>query len=247
MMEELKEKEERIKEIEEERNEAENKRKRLERDLDELKRMESEGGSEEGETQLTPKGKEKAKLEKLESKVASLKQVVAQKVSQLGDKDEIISKHEAGVLYYETTIQELQKQLRDKTEEFDQLNAQKLERERDFFPTSPQMENTTTLPSDQNRFREKKEDEAEDYGEEEILYIKFDLSVLEADESDLLKETKQENKTLQEELELRIEKLKAQRDVMIELEDGKIVAEKRLQEKSEEMIRFHQMLKHKEH
>lgn len=71
------------------------------------------------------------------------------------------------------------------------------------------MENTTTLPSDQNRFREKKEDEAEDYGEEEILYIKFDLSVLEADESDLLKETKQENKTLQEELELRIEKLKA--------------------------------------
>lgn len=38
--------------------------------------------------------------------------------------------------------------------------------------------------------------------------MKFDLSVLEADESELLQEVKEENKALREEIELRVEKLK---------------------------------------
>ena len=82
-----------------------------------------------------------------------------------------------------------------------------MERERSFFPTSPQME--TTLPSEQTRFKEQKREEEEDYGqEEEIVYVKFDLSVLEADESELLQEIKEENRALREEIGLRVEKLK---------------------------------------
>ncbi len=104
-----------------------------------------------------------------------------------------------------------------------------------------------SLPPVASRFRaEDTTKEESDYGEEEIVYIKFDITALYPDDSEELAEAKERNRELREELDTRVENLKQERGRVAQMEDAMMESERALEEKTEEMGKFYSMLRHKE-
>ncbi len=107
LKEEGRERERETAEMKQEQQESEVKRKRMEKEIQELRAIKEKLESEGSEELTSPRPEQEAHIAKLEVRLQQMKELITEKIATIGDKDEIIAKHEAGVLYYEQTLQEM--------------------------------------------------------------------------------------------------------------------------------------------